>query len=129
GLDEVRTPVPSTLSRDETASSTQTVEPTDTSGAAFTRLYDRADARSHVLALLPEEAAINLEGIEGDFARVTTESGLPGYVLRSAPIELQGVAAADHASPPLYEQPDGWPRVLAQLPEGAFVVPGAAEGN
>ena len=82
-----------------------------------------------MLALLPEEAAINLEGIEGDFARVITESGLPGYVLRSAPIELQGVAAADHALTPLYEQPDGWSRVLAQLPEGAFLVPGATEGN
>jgi heat shock protein HtpX len=34
----------------------------------------------------------------------------------------------DHLLTPVYEQPDGWSRVLAQLPESAVVVPIAAEG-
>ena len=37
--------------------------------------------------------------------------------------------AADHALIPLYEQPDGWSRVLAQLPENAVVIPIATEGH
>ena len=60
--------------------------------------------------------------------RVTTESGVAGWVFRSAPLDIQGVAAADHALTPLYEKPDGWSRVLTQLPDSASVTPIATEG-
>jgi len=42
---------------------------------------------------------------------------------------VQAVAAAGHALTPLYERPDGWSRVLAQLPESAVVIPIATEGH
>lgn len=51
------------------------------------------------------------------------------YVFRSAPLRIQPAAAADHALTPLYEQPDAWSRVLAQLPESAVVIPIATEGH
>lgn len=82
-----------------------------------------------MLALLPEDAVVTLEGREGDFVRVTTEGGVAGDVVRSAPFRMQPAAAADHALTPLYEQPDGWSRVLAELPESAVVIPIATEGH
>jgi SH3-like domain-containing protein len=128
GLDEVQAPLPGPQC-DETAFSTQATEPTGTSDDGFTRVYDRPDDGSRVVALLPEDAVVKVEGRDGDFVRVATESGVAGWVFRSAPLDIQGVAAADHALTPVYEQPDGWSRVLAQLPESAVVILMATEGH
>jgi heat shock protein HtpX len=128
GVDEVHAPLPDPLS-DEPASSTQATEPTGPSDDGFTRVYDRPDDGSRVVALLPEHAVVKVEQREGDFVRVATGSGVGGWVFRSAPLDIQAVAAADHALTPLYEQPDGWSRVLALLPESAVVIPIATEGH
>jgi heat shock protein HtpX len=48
---------------------------------------------------------------------------------RSAPVTMPPAADADYALTPLYEQPDGWSRVLALLPESAVVIPIATAGH
>jgi hypothetical protein len=48
----------------------------------------------------------------------------------AAPPHVPAPSCADaHAIVQLYERPDGWSRVLAQLPVGAVIVPLATEGN
>jgi Zn-dependent protease with chaperone function len=89
GPDEVHAPLSGPVCN-ETASSTQTTEPTGATDDGFTRLYDRPNDGSDVPALLSEDV---------------------------------------HPLIPLYEQPDGWSRVLAQLPESAVVIPIATEGH
>jgi heat shock protein HtpX len=131
GVDEVHAPLPDLLSY-EPASSTQATEPTGTSDdgfTGFTRVYDRPGTGSRMVAVLPEDTVVKVEHRERDFVRVATESGVAGWVFRSAPLDIRAVAAADHALTPLYEQPDGWSRVLALLPESAFVIPIATEGH
>jgi hypothetical protein len=107
-MDEVHAPLPPPC--DETASSTQTTEPTGTSDDGFTRLYDRPDDESQVLAPPPEddhaltplyeqpdgwsrvlaqllESAVVIPiATDGPFIRVTTAEHQPGYVSRSAPL-------------------------------------------
>lgn len=62
------------------------------------------------------------------------------HALAPPPLEMQSTAAADQPVPssceppepapiPLYEQPDGWSRVLARLPADTVVRPIAAEGH
>jgi heat shock protein HtpX len=51
----------------------------------------------------------------------SSDDGVPPHVLASPSTDA-------HALIPLYEQPDGWSRVLAQLPESAVVIPMATEG-
>jgi heat shock protein HtpX len=110
GLDELQAPAPGP-SCDETASSTQTTEPTGTSDDGCTRLYARPDDGSHVPALFPEEPVVKLTPLyeqpngwsrvlaqlpesavvipvatEGPFIRVTTAEHQIGYVSRSAPL-------------------------------------------
>ena len=50
------------------------------------------------------------------------DEGVPSDI--PAPLSVDA-----HALIPLYEGPDGWSRVLAQLPVGAVIVPMATEGN
>jgi heat shock protein HtpX len=100
----------------------------DTNHDGFTRLYDRPGAASHMLALPSEEVVATLEGREGDFVRVTA-GGVSGSPFRSVPPRMQTAGTADHALTPLYERPNGWSRVLAQLPENAEVIPIATEGH
>lgn len=76
-----------------------------------------------------EEAVVKLGGREVDLGRVTTEDGVASSVLQSAPLAMQTAATTDHALTPLYEQPDGWSRVLAHLPEGAVVTLMATDGH
>jgi heat shock protein HtpX len=49
----------------------------------FMRLYDQPSHGSRLLALLPEDAVVSLEGREGEFMRVKTKDGTEGYLLQS----------------------------------------------
>jgi heat shock protein HtpX len=95
----------------------------------FTRLYDRPDVRAEVVALLPEDALVKLEGREGAFARITTQGGVAGYVRPAQAGATAAGAAVDHSLIPLYARPDGWSRVLAQLAESAAVTVIRADGE
>jgi heat shock protein HtpX len=48
----------------------------------FLRLYDQPADGSRLLALLPEDAVVSLEGREGDFMRVKTKDGTEGYLFQ-----------------------------------------------
>jgi heat shock protein HtpX len=77
GTEALDAPLPD-LSRDETP-------PAESSGFdGFTRLYDQPVDGSRLLALLPQGTIVKLEGIDGDFMRVTTRDGTAGYILGSA---------------------------------------------
>jgi hypothetical protein len=56
------------------------------------RLYDQPVDGSRLLALIPEDAVVKLEDIQGDFVGVSTEDGMAGYVLRSA-LRVKSAAA------------------------------------
>jgi heat shock protein HtpX len=61
-------------------------EPADPSGfEGLTRLYERADETSRLLALLGDQDHIRVKGREGDFVRISAEDGTEGYVLRPLP--------------------------------------------
>jgi SH3-like domain-containing protein len=94
----------------------------------FIRLYDRPDVGSEVVALLSEEALVTLEGREGAFVRITTQGGVAGYV-RPAQGGAPATGAADRSLISLYERPDGWSRVVAQLPRSAAVTVIGADGE
>jgi heat shock protein HtpX len=94
----------------------------------FVRIYERPDGQSRVLAFLAENAAVKVEGRDGDFVRVTTDDGVTGYVVRSVRLRIQHAATSDDALIPMYERPDGWSRVLAELPANAILTLGASEG-
>ena len=57
-------------------------EPTGFDG--LTRLYDRPEDGSRLLALLSDDVVIKLHRREGDFVEVTTADGLKGYIRRAA---------------------------------------------
>ena len=67
----------------EAAPQPQPRDPTGFEG--LTRLYERADEGSRVLALLGEHDHIKVKGREGDFVRIRAEDGTEGYVLRPLP--------------------------------------------
>jgi heat shock protein HtpX len=67
-------------------------------------------------------------GIAPSVIQAARDAGA-GYGFRSAPLGMQPAAAVDHVLTPLYEQPNGWSRILAQLPENAVVIPAAVEGD
>ena len=77
--------------RDETASSPRSSDLTGFDG--FIRLYDRPVDGSRLLALLPQDAVVKLEDVQGDFVGVITPDGMAGYVLRSA-LRMQPAEAA-----------------------------------
>ena len=81
---------------DQTASTAQSKDLTGLDG--FMRLYDQPVDGSRLLALLPEDAVVKLEDIQGDFVGVVTEDGMSGYVLRSA-LRIQPAAAGLPAVP------------------------------
>jgi heat shock protein HtpX len=57
-------------------------------------------------------------------------SGLSDSSDDGVPPHVPAPPSADaHVLIPLYERPDGWSRVLAQLPESAVVIPMATEGD
>jgi heat shock protein HtpX len=68
--------------RPETAQPAQAPEPTGFDGV--TRLYDRPEDGSRLLALLSDEVVVKLHRREGDFVEVTTADGMEGYIRRSA---------------------------------------------
>ncbi|HYT73936.1 MAG TPA: M48 family metalloprotease, partial [Vicinamibacterales bacterium] len=70
---------PSAVRKGDAASSS--AQASDTSAFdGFTRVYDEPLEGSRLLALVPQDAVLKLEGRQGDFVRVTTEDGTPGYV-------------------------------------------------
>ena len=76
-----------------------------------------------------EEAVVKLGGRKVDFVRVTTDDGLASSAFQSTLLTMQTAATPNHALTPLYEQPDGWSRVLAHLPEGTVVTLTATDGH
>jgi hypothetical protein len=60
----------------------------------FTRLYDQPAEGARLLALLPENAIVSLEGREGDFVRVKTEDGTEGYLRTSSSVADPGAGLA-----------------------------------
>jgi heat shock protein HtpX len=70
-------------SRDKVAPQSEPADPSGFEG--LTRLYERADETSRVLALLGDQDHIRVKGREGDFVRISAEDGTEGYVLRPLP--------------------------------------------
>jgi predicted RNA-binding protein with EMAP domain len=66
----------------------------------LTPLFEKPDGWSKVLAQLPPDAQVTIVATEGNFVRVRTGDGVPGYVSRSAP--LAALAATGRSPGGLY---------------------------
>jgi heat shock protein HtpX len=104
------------------------------SGIAPSAIQAAQDAGAKVRA-----AAEEITEARGTNDEETTEPMSPNYEGSSGlsdssddavpPHVLAPPSADAHALISLYERPDGWSRVLAQLPESAAVIPMATEGH
>jgi heat shock protein HtpX len=68
------------------ASGVMALPPTKAAGQVLTPLYELPDGWSRVIARLPENAIIIPIAAEGHFIRITTAEHQAGYVSRSAPL-------------------------------------------
>lgn len=53
---------------------------TDTVVKKRVKVYENADKKSYVMMRLPKSATVSVYGEEGEFTKIRTEEGIPGYV-------------------------------------------------
>ena len=110
---------------------------------AVTKLYESPDGWSRLVGELPRGSVVTLDASDGGFARVTTDVGLRGYVGRRTPVEdatIPAVVLVEDAElgqrwrlcdavTKLYESPDGWSRLVGELPRGSVVTLDGSDGG
>jgi heat shock protein HtpX len=104
------------------------------SGIAPSAIKAARDAGARVRASADEIAEARRmndeETIEPTSPNREASGGLGDSSGEGVPSDVSASPSADaHVLIPLYERPDGWSRVLAQLPVGAVIIPMATEGN